>query len=148
MLPAGTKISKRKEQLTNAAADKVENKWGVALDREVYTYYLARDRESGDTVGTALVTVLHYRHGKVQLALGLDMQGHITQAAVLNVDSKYLPDLERSIGTGFLSALQGKSVDDLKEVLDGVAKDDLAAKEVLGQLRNMIAVLSVFRQDD
>lgn len=146
MLPKGAKITKRKERLTDANAQKAEDKWGVDLDRDIYTYFLARDRNSKEVIGTAMASDLFYRHGKVGLALGMDKDGLITKAAVLNVHSKYLPDLKRSIGTGFLPALTGKSIDDLGAMLAKVEKDDWGAKEVLAQFRNMMAIVLQFQQ--
>ncbi len=128
MLPAGAKIIRRKE----------------ALHGHIHTYFLARDRDSGQTTGLAMVDEVAYHHGKMALAVGITPQGSITKAALLGIHSKYEADLNKSIGQGFLGDLEGKTADQLKAMAAQASPDDTAAIEVLNSLSEMVALLTEF----
>lgn len=141
MLPAGDQVVRRKEALSEASARWVKETLGVAVDADLYSFFLAKDA-SGAVTGVAMVAEFEYGHGEVSLALGLDPRGRVTQAAVLGIHEAYLPDLMRSTGKGILPGLAGLDVAGLAARAGAVNGDDQAGKVVMGRLRDMAAVLA------
>ena len=144
MLPAGAKVIQRKEMLDLDKALKAKKEYGVKLDEGVYTYYVARDSKSGATTGGAMVAEIEYKHGKVNLAIGIDTKGNVTKAAILSVNEKYVPDMKSSVGTGYLRQLEGVTIKKLVTMVNESTNSSLAAETIYSQLRDMAALLSTF----
>ena len=144
ILPAGAKVVQRKEMMDLDKALKAKKEYGVKLDEGVYTYYLARDSKSGATIGAAMVAVVQYVHGEVNLAIGLDAKGNVTKAAILSVNEKYVPDMKASVGTGYLRQFEGVTIKKLVTMANEASNSALAAETILSQLRDMAALLSIF----
>lgn len=141
MLPDGAKVVRRKEALSDATAGWVKDTLGVTVDADLYTFYLAKAAD-GTAAGLAMEVDFPYGHGMVDLALGIDPQGHVTQAAVLGIHEKFLPELMRGPGKGVLPELAGKDVKGLAELAALPDDGTSARQEVLGHLRDMAAVLA------
>ena len=144
ILPAGAKVVQRKEMMDLDKALKAKKEYGVKLDEGVYTYYLARDSKSGATIGAAMVAVVQYVHGEVNLAIGLDAKGNVTKAAILSVNEKYVPDMKASVGTGYLRQFEGVTIKKLVTMANESSNSALATETIFSQLRDMAALLSIF----
>lgn len=119
MLPAGAKIAKRKQKVSKEAAGWAEKQYGVDLDNSIVTYYLARDRESGEYIGAAIIQKSSYRHGDVLIAVGIDAEQRITKTAITALSDKYIPEFDGTVGTGFIDKYEGMT---LKQLADEVVK--------------------------
>jgi len=144
ILPAGAKVVLRKEMLDRDKAKKANEEYGVRLDEGVYTYYVARDSNSGAAKGAAMVVEIEYMHGEVNLAIGIDTKGNVTKAAILNVNEKYVPDMKASIGTGYLPQVEGVTIKKLATMAKEASKSSLTTETIYSQLRDMAALLSTF----
>ncbi|MCC7203409.1 MAG: hypothetical protein IT393_12210 [Nitrospirae bacterium] len=144
MLPAGTKVVQRKEMLDAGKAEKVKNELGVKLSNEIYTYYLATDRTTGKISGAAIVSEIEYMHGEMNLAIGIDTKGHVTKAALLSVNEKYVPDMKAAAGTGYMRQFDGVAVQKLVSMANEASRSSVAMETILSNLRDMAAVLSAF----
>jgi len=144
MLPAGAKIVKRKQRLSEEADDWAAKTYGVDLDESLYTYYLAKDRSSGKIIGGAIITKATYRHGDIMIAVGLDAAGKVTKVALTAISEKYIPDFEGTVGTGFLDRYTGMTLADLiqnaKEQADAGKPERLFASK----LRDAAVLLAAF----
>lgn len=141
MLPEGARITQRKERLEAPAAASAKDSLGVAVAPGLYVYYLARDRDSGRVLGAAMVREAEYEHAKASLAVGVDAAGHVTRAALLGTNEQYVPEFQADVGSGFLEDLDGATVQDLGARLAASPESAEARRFVLGQLRDMAAVL-------
>ncbi len=141
MLPDGAKIVKRKQPLKDKAIEWAEKTYDVELDEKVYRYYLATDRKSGDVLGAAYVSKIHYRHGDLKFAVGIDASGRITQAAILGVNEKYVVDFEGSVGKGLIKSYAGLSLKDLIFKTDKLASSNKAARELAVAVRDAVILL-------
>jgi hypothetical protein len=144
MLPEGAKISRRKEALKADGVAWAKDALGVGLEAGVYPYFLARDRDSGKPLAAAVVWEVDYEHADVQLALGLDAEGHVTGAAVLGTNEQYVPEFKEGVGAGMLADLKGATVKDLAARAAQVPEADEARQFVLGRLRDMGALMAAF----
>jgi len=142
MLPEGARITERKEQLEAEDAARARTSLGVPVEPGVYAYYLARDRDSGRVLGAAMVREADYDHAEVSLAVGVDAAGHVTRAALLGVNQKFVPEFQDGVGGGFLEDLDGVAVRDLGARMDAAPADAEARRFVLRHLRDMAAVLA------
>lgn len=141
VLPEGAKVVKRKEPLDEAAATTVKKDFGVEPDTGLYTYYLARDRESGQTLGMAIVTSVSYRHGDISVVVGLDSDLRVTQAALQGINEKYIVDFEHSVGKGFIPDYSGLSVKELIAKADELASADKPTRDFAAAVRDAALVL-------
>ena len=144
MLPSGAKIVKRKQPLKGDAVEWAEKTWGVELDDEIYSYYLATDKQSGATLGAAYITQAHYRHGDLKLAVGIDAENNITQAAILGINEKYVVDFDGNVGTGLIGDYAGLSLEELIAKADELASSDKATREFAAALRDAVVLLAAF----
>jgi len=144
MLPQGAKLSRRKQVLDDAGAQWATANLGVTPAQQLYTFFLARD-EAGAVIGSAIVVQRPYRHGVVSLGVGVDAAGQVTRAGVLGIHSKYLPELMRSVGKGWIAALSGFSPRAIAARGQAAAKDDLAGHEIPQHLADLAAVLATFQ---
>jgi len=142
MLPEGAKIFQRKERLAAEGAGWAKDTLGVSVEAGVYAYYLARDRDSGKVLGAAMVREADYEHAEVMLAVGVDADGRVTRAALLGTNEQFVPEFQDGVGTGFLKDLAGATAADLKAGADEAPKDNEARRFVLGQLKDMAALLA------
>ena len=146
MLPGDAKIVRRREIPSQAVNDWARQNHGVRLEWEgVVNYFVAKDRATGEVLGTAMVHEFDYRHGQVKLAIGVDTKGHVTRAAILRAHDKYLPELV-GVGKGFIPALDGVSIAGLNDH-KAAAKDlDRGGHFVYWHLRDMAATLASLQQ--
>lgn len=144
MLPAGAKVAQRKEMLDLDKAQKAKKEFGVRLDESVYTYYVARDSNSGATVGAAMVAEVEYMHGEVSLAIGIDTKGNVTKAAILGVNEKYVPDIKGAVGTGYLRQLEGITIKKLVSMANEASGSAKATEKIYSQMRDMAVLISTF----
>lgn len=148
MLPDGAKLTRRKESLDGEAAARTEQTYGVDLDTNIHTYYLARDRASQDVIAGAIMRKVPYRHGEVEVGIGLDAGGRITKAAVMGGHEKYQIDFEGTTGIGFLPRFEGMTLDEL--VAEARALDDTTGRPVrtvTEALRDAAVLLGAFMKD-
>ncbi len=144
MLPSGTKIVKRKQPLSEAAAEWAAKTYGVELDDTLYSYYLATDRESKASVGAAYVSKQSYRHGDIKLAVGIDANSRTTQVAILGVSEKYVVDFDGNVGTGLIADYAGLSLKALIAKADELASSDKATREFAAAVRDAAVLLTAF----
>jgi len=144
MLPTGAKIVKRKQPLKADAIEWAEKTYGVELDDDVYSYYLATDKKSGAVLGAAYVTQVHYRHGDLKLAVGIDAESRITQVAILGINEKYVVDFEGNVGTGLIKDYAGLSLNELTAKADELASSDKATREFAAAVRDAAVLLAAF----
>ena len=144
MLPEGGKVLRRKQQVSEEGVDWARREFGVELEPSLYTFYLSRDA-GGATLGAALILEVPYSHGQVRLGVGVDAAGHVTQAAVLGMHGKYVPELLVSLRRGWLPQLEGKSLAELGEMAGNTPERDAAAREILRRLHRMGAVLATLQ---
>ncbi len=136
MLPEGAKVAKRKQGLDQDSVKWAAEFYGVDLDEGIYTYYLARDKTSGKVLGAAITADADYRHGKVRIAIGIDGAQHVTRAAVLGVNEKYLQDIESSSGTGYIERYAGVSLAEFTDAANEQLSKHDAGQIVAQLLRN------------
>ncbi len=144
MLPSGAKIVKRKQPLKDADIEWAEKMYDVELEEGIYSYYLATDKESGQVMGAAYIATVHYRHGDLKLALGMDSAKRLTQAAILAVNEKYVVDFEGSVGKGMIKGYAGLSMDELIAKADELASGDKASREFSAAIRDAAVLLAAF----
>jgi len=144
MLPAGAKVSKRKQKLTEDAAEWAEKTYSVSLDRTIYSFYVARDRKSGKTLGAAIISKSSYRHGDVMIAVGVDADGRVTKTAITGVSEKYMPDFEGTTGTGFITTYDGKSLSELVDMTKELESADKPSRQYSSRVRDAAVLLSAF----
>ncbi len=141
MLPNGAKIVKRKQPLKEGAVEWAEKTYGVELKDEIYSYYLATDKSSDAILGAAYVTQVHYRHGDLKIAVGIDAEHRITQAAILGINEKYVVDFDGNVGTGLISDYAGLSVKELIAKADELASADKPTRDFAAAVRDAALVL-------
>ncbi len=141
MLPSGAKIVKRKQPLKDVDIEWAEKTYDVELEEGIYSYYLATDKKSGQTIGAAYVTTVHYRHGDLKLALGIDATKRLTQAAILAVNEKYVVDFEGGVGKGLIEEYAGLSVDESIVRASELASGDKASREFSAAIRDAAVLL-------
>ena len=144
MLPLDAKLTKRKERLSEDAAKWADDAYKTSYGTSLYTYYLARDRNSGNTVGAAIIDRFSYRHGDVLLAVGIDSEGRTTKVAITAISEKYIPDFEGSVGTGFITQYEGKSLEELLVMSDEMASADKPNRDVATKVREAAVLLNAF----
>ncbi len=113
MLPKGVRVVRRKQALGDPAIDWAMQTYGVELDGDVYTYYLAR-RRGGGWAGAAMTVEVPYRHGSALIGVGIDASGRLSQAFLLSVNAKYADVFRASVGKGRLPDFAGLTIDELK----------------------------------
>ncbi len=144
MLPAGSKIVKRKQPLKKEAVAWAEKTYGVELDDKLYSYYLATDKRSKAVTGAAYVGKVNYRHGDLKFAVGIDANNQITEAAILGVNEKYVVDFEGNVGTGLIADYAGLSLKELTAKADELASSDKATREFAAAIRDAAVLLAAF----
>jgi len=142
MLPSGAKIVRRKEEVSPAANSWARDTHKVRLEWEgPVTYFVAKDKTSGQVLGTAMVYEFDYRHGKVKLAIGVDPAGKVTRAAILAAHDKVLADLV-AVGRGFIPSLDGVSIATLNDRKVAAKDKDRGGHFVYWRLRDMAVTLA------
>lgn len=144
MLPTGAKIVKRKQPLNDDAIERAETTYGVELDEQIYSYYLATDKKSGKILGAAYVTETHYRHGDLKIAVGINADNHLTQAAILGINEKYVVDFEGNVGTGLIADYAGLSLQAVIAKANELASSDKATREFAAAVRDAAVLLATF----
>ncbi len=146
MLPAGGnfKIVKRKQRLSDEGAEWAERTYGVDLDESLYTYYLAKDRSSGQIAGGAIILKAGYRHGDLAVGVGLDAEGKVTKVALTALSEKYIPEFEGTVGKGFIEGYEGLSVADLVDKAEAAAGGDKPTRVFATRLRDAAVLLAAF----
>ncbi len=147
MLPSAAKIVKRKQPLKKEAAEWAEKRYGVELDEQIYSYYLASDKTSKVIMGAAYVSKIHYRHGDLKFAVGIDANSRITQAAILGINEKYVVDFDSNVGTGLIVDYAGLSLKELIAKSEKLASADKATREFAMAVRDAAALLAAFIHD-
>ncbi len=147
MLPPGAKIVKRKQPLKENAAEWAEKTFGVELDEKIYSYYLATDKQSKAVLGAAYINKINYRHGDLKLAVGIDADNRITQAAILGINEKYVVDFDGNVGTGLIADYAGLSLDELNAKAKELASADKATREFAAAMREAVVLLAAFMRD-
>ncbi|MCF6237136.1 MAG: hypothetical protein L3J70_12320 [Gammaproteobacteria bacterium] len=144
MLPNDAKIVKRKQPLKGEMVEWAEKTYGVELDDKVYSYYLATDKKSGKTLGAAYVTKMHYRHGDLKFAVGINANHQTTQAAILGINEKYVVDFDGNVGTGLIADYAELSLKELIAKADELASSDKATREFATAVRDAAVLLAAF----
>ncbi len=144
MLPSGARIVKRKQPLKEDAIEWADETYGVELDDDIYSYYLASDKKSGKVLGAAYVTKAHYRHGELKIAVGINANLHITQVAILGINEKYVVDFEGNVGTGIIPEYAGLSLKEVVAKADELASSDKATREFASAVRDAAVLLAAF----
>lgn len=144
MLPPGAKIVKRKQRLSDEAADWAEQTYGVDLDKSLYTYYLAKDRASGEIIGGAILLKAAYRHGDLEVGVGLDADGRVTKVVLSALSEKYIPEFEGTVGKGFIDGYEGSTVADLVDKARAAESGDKPTRVFTTRLRDAAVLLAAF----
>ncbi len=144
MLPSGAKIVKRKQPLQEDAIEWAEKTYEIELDDGIYSYYLASDKKDDTVLGAAYVTQVHYRHGDLKLAVGIDANKRLTQVAILGINEKYVVDFDGSVGKGLIESYAGLSLDELIAKTNELASSSKAAREFSAAVRDAAVLLAAF----
>lgn len=144
MLPSGARIVKRKQPLKEDAIEWADETYGIELDDDIYSYYLASDKKNGKVLGAAYVTKTHYRHGELKIAVGIDASLRITQVAILGINEKYVVDFEGNVGTGIIPEYAGLSIKEVVAKADELASSDKATREFASAVRDAAVLLAAF----
>ncbi|HHH35885.1 MAG TPA: hypothetical protein ENK48_03535 [Gammaproteobacteria bacterium] len=144
LLPHGAKILKRKQRLSDTAAEWAEKTYGVDLEQSLYTYYLARDRQSGRIVGGAIILKAGYRHGDMVVAVGLDGSGKLTGVGLNGLSEKYIPEFEGTVGKGLIDGYKGMSVADMVKKARAAAQGDKPSRVFASRVRDAAVLLAAF----
>lgn len=99
MLPEGGKIVKRKEALKKEKYNEALKRWGYSPDEGIYTYFISKDKE-GNISGTLFIQSVEYKHGNIEIAVGYNKTGQITDIKVLSCSEKYLKEVTEDIQSG------------------------------------------------
>jgi len=144
MLPTEARITKRKQPLSKKAVAWAEKTYGVKLDDDLYSYYLATDKQSKAIVAAAYVGETSYRHGNLKFSVGIDADNRITQVAVLGINEKYVVDFDSNIGTGLIADYAGLSLNVLITKANALASSDKATREFATAVRDAAVLLAAF----
>ncbi len=144
MLPADARITKRKQPLDDEAVEWAEEQFDADLDSKIYSYYLATDRGDKSFRGAAYVSQMHYRHGDLKFAVGIDADKRVTQVAILGVNEKYVVDFEGSVGTAIIADYAGLSLAELVSKAQKLASADKASREFAAAVRDAAVLLAAF----
>lgn len=148
MLPRHAHVVRRKQGLSESAIDWAQKTYGVELDDDIYTFYPATKRGSGEPLGSATIVEVPYRHGSALIGVGIDAEGRIRKAALLTVNAKYVDAFRSSVGTGLLPAYEGLSIDALNErVAASRQSDDKVRRLVDETVRDTAILLEALKRD-
>ncbi|VAW84905.1 hypothetical protein MNBD_GAMMA16-1569 [hydrothermal vent metagenome] len=144
MLPSEAKIVKRKQPLKDDAIEWAKKNYGIELDDKKYSYYLATDKKSGAVLGAAYVTKINYRHGSLKLAVGINSDKQLTQAAILGISEKYVVDFDGNVGKGLIKSYAGLSLQALLAKVEELTSSDKATREFAAAVRDAVVLLAAF----
>lgn len=133
MLPEGGKIVKRKEALKKEKYNEALKRWGYSPDEGIYTYFISKDTE-GNISGTLFIQSVEYKHGNIEIAVGYNKTGQITDIKVLSCSEKYLKEVTENIQSGgFIEGFVHLKTDDV------ISKGKTYEKEDRESLKYIIA---------
>jgi len=144
MLPAGTRLVKRKQPLPDAAATWAKKTFSVELETDRHSYYLASDKKSKQVMGAAYIVKVGYRHGDIKLAVGIDDKQHVTQVAIMGLNEKYVVDFDGNVGTGLIADYAGLSLQALVDKAKSLESSDKATREFAKAVRDAAVLLEAF----
>ncbi len=133
MLPEGGKILKRKEALKKENHDEAVKRWGYSPAEGVYPYYISKGKNE-ELSGALFIQSVEYKHGSINLAVGYNKDGHISDIKILSCQEIYVKELTEDIqGSGFLDGFLHLKTD---EVITRAKDSD---KEPVESMRHVIA---------
>lgn len=133
MLPEGGKIVKRKEALKKEKYNEALKRWGYSPDEGIYTYFISKDKE-GNISGALFIQSVEYKHGNIEIAVGYNKTGQITDIKVLSCSEKYLKEVTENIQSGgFIEGFVHLKTDDV------ISKGKTYEKENRESLKYIIA---------
>jgi len=109
-LPKSAKSIKKIVAVDQEAVMWAEETYGVRLKKGIYSYFIAQDEQSGETIGGAVVRRSPFRQGRLSLAVGLDAERQVTNVALISINKNYFFELEESISKGIISTYRGMSI--------------------------------------
>ncbi|VAW89889.1 hypothetical protein MNBD_GAMMA17-825 [hydrothermal vent metagenome] len=87
---------------------------------------------------------VHYRHGDLKFAVGIDADNRITQVAILGINEKYVVDFDGNVGTGLIDDYAGLTLKALLAKADELASSDKATREFSAAVRDAAVLLATF----
>lgn len=133
MLPADGKIVKRKESLKKDQYNEALKSWGYSPAEGVYPYFISKDK-GGTITGALFIQTVEYKHGRIEIAVGYDKTGQLTDIKILSFSEKYLKEVTDDILTkGFLDNFSHLKTDEV------ISKGKSYAKDTKETLQNLIA---------
>ncbi len=139
--PGKIRIFVRKAKLTTHKAEAVKKELSVHVSPGIYKYYRVVDKNTGKTIGVAMIREIEYKHGEMHVGIGIDPSGRIVGAALMDINKRYLWDVQDPVGTGFIKGLQGM---EMKKLVSLSNTSDDVKRLVFGNLRDMGAILRAF----
>ena len=145
MLPEGGKIVRRKEALKKDQYNTALKRWGYSPEEGVYSYFISKDK-GGTLTGALFIQTVEYKHGRIEIAVGYDKTGQLTDIKILSFSEKYLKEVTEDILTnGFLDnfshlktnevILKGKSYEnEPKEALKSIIAKEIKGTAILFNL--------------
>lgn len=146
MLPAGGKVYRRKQSLNSNQIDWASKTYGTDLSSKVIPFYVSKNRDTKQQIGSAIIYKFTYRHGSCELAVGLDSNNKVTTSAFVSINEKYFVDFEETVGTGLLKSFDGMSVADLVDNAKKQSKEDKATREFANAMKEAAVILAAFQQ--
>lgn len=133
MLPEGGKIVKRKEVLKKDKSNEALKRWGYSPDEGIYSYYISKDKE-GTLTGALFIQTVEYKHGSIEIAVGYDKTGQLTDIKILSFSEKYLKEVtENILSNSFLDNFSHLKTDEV------IAKGKVYEKEPKETLKYLLA---------
>ncbi len=144
-LPLPAKMVKKIEVLDQDDVAWARETYGVNLNKGVYSYYLAKDEESGEVVGGAVINRSRFLDGKLSLALGLDADLRVASVVVMSANRSYLFELKATVGNGTIESYSGMSVEEVVTAKE-LSYSNKTVREFAATLRDATALLATLMQ--
>ncbi len=146
MLPTTGKVYRRKQGLSSDQTDWATKNYNVDLDSKTLAYYVSKDKSTQKQIGSAIIYKFTYRHGKCEVAVGLDQDNKVKTTAFVSVNEKYQVDFEETVGKGFLKGFDGMAISDLVDNAKEKSSADKATRVFSNALRDAAVTLVAFQQ--
>jgi hypothetical protein len=107
MTAGAKKFFVREVRLTSEERQTMQQRWGWRPEEELYRFYLGRD-ETGQLVTAVTFLTEFTLHGPVRVAVGLDSEGRVKDAQVVELTEETFPWLKSLIDQGFTRDYVGR----------------------------------------
>src|ERR671922_578437 len=108
MTGGATKFFVREVRLTAEERGTIRQQWGWQAEDELYRFYLGRDA-AGQLVAAVIFLTQFTIHGPVRVAVGLNPDGTVKDAKVVQLTEETLPWLKPLLDQDFTRAYVGQN---------------------------------------